>query len=82
MFVLTVDQIDSQHHADRVETTLRDIESRFGSRLVARPERTAGDEFQVATEHGAVALDLALTLVRAGDWSVGLGGGDAREPLG
>lgn len=82
MLVLTVDQIDSQHHADRVESTLRDIESRFGESLVAPPERTAGDEFQVATEVSAVALDLALTLVRADDWSVGLGVGDVRAPLG
>lgn len=82
MFVLTVDQIDSQNHADRVEPALRDITRELGSRLVAPPERTAGDEFQVATEEGAVALDLALTLVRAGDWRVGLGVGDARSPLG
>ncbi len=82
MYVLTVDQIDSQRNADRVESALRDIESRFGTRLLVPPERTAGDEFQVATEHGSVALDLALTLVRAGDWSVGLGVGDARTPSG
>lgn len=82
MFVLTVDQIDSQHRADRVEPALRDIESRYSRRLVTPPERTAGDEFQIATDEGTVALDLALHLVRAGDWSVGVGIGDAVQPLG
>jgi len=81
MFVLTVDQIDSQHHADRVAPTLLDLAHRF-TRLTAAPERTAGDEFQLATDDGPTALDLALTLVRAGDWSVGLGIGDVRLPLG
>jgi hypothetical protein len=82
VFVLTVDQIDSTHHADRVEPTVRDIESRFGEDLLAAPERTAGDEFQVATAVGAVGLELALRLVRADQWSVGLGVGDVRAPLG
>jgi hypothetical protein len=82
MYVLTVDQIDSQNQADQVETAIHDIETRFGTQLLARPERTAGDEFQVATEHGPIALDLALTLVRAGTWSVGLGVGDVRPPVG
>ncbi|GHF10866.1 DNA-binding protein [Pseudolysinimonas yzui] len=82
MYVLTVDQIDSQNQADQVDAAIRDIESRFGAELLARPERTAGDEFQVATERGSVALDLALTLVRAGAWSVGLGVGDVRPPVG
>lgn len=82
MYVLTVDQVDSQNRADRVEVTVRDIGHRFGALLLSRPERTAGDEFQVATERGHAALDLALELVRAGDWSVGLGVGDVRTPSG
>lgn len=82
MFVLTVDQIDSQHRADRVEQTLAEIGTRFFGRLTAPPERTAGDEFQLATDDGPTALEIALTLVRAGDWSVGLGVGDVRLPLG
>jgi hypothetical protein len=82
MFVLTVDQIDSQHDADRVAPLLPALAARFAGRLIAAPERTAGDEFQVATEQAPAALELALELVRAGDWSVGLGIGDARLPLG
>ena len=82
MFVLTVDQIDSRHRTDRVESTLRDLGARFAERLAAPPERTAGDEFQVATDDGPTALELALELVRAGDWSVGLGVGRARGSAG
>ncbi|MEO8528461.1 MAG: DNA-binding protein [Pseudolysinimonas sp.] len=82
MFVITSDQVDSQHHSDRVENAIREIEKGFGSALVGRPERTAGDEFQVATRAGEAALEIALLLVRAGDWSVGFGIGEVRSPLG
>lgn len=76
MYVLTIDQIDSRHRDDRVEPALRDLASRHGDRLVAGPERTAGDEFQLATADAATALAVVLELIRAGDWSVGLGLGD------
>lgn len=82
MFVLTVDQIDSRRRPDRVDEALHDVAVRFAGRLIAAPERTAGDEFQLATADAPAALDLALTLVRAGDWSVGLGVGTLREPHG
>ncbi len=82
MFVLTVDQIDSQHTADRVESAVHRLVARHGPLLAAAPERTAGDEFQLATEHGGVALEIALDLVRAGDWSVGLGAGQIDPPRG
>ena len=82
MFVLTVDQVDSRHHDDRVAAAITEIESRFARRLVGGPERTAGDEFQLATAHGGAALEIALLLLRGDDWSVGLGVGDAALPLG
>ncbi|MEO5534253.1 MAG: DNA-binding protein [Pseudolysinimonas sp.] len=82
MFVITSDQVDSQHHSDRVDNAIRQIEDGFGPALVGRPERTAGDEFQVATRAGDAALEIALLLVRAGDWSVGMGIGGVRHPLG
>ncbi len=81
MFVLTVDQIDSRHDTDRVAAIVPELAARFGDRLVSPPERTAGDEFQLATGDARVALEIALALVRAGDWSVGLGVGGARLPL-
>ncbi|WP_395640889.1 DNA-binding protein [Pseudolysinimonas sp.] len=82
MFVLTVDQIDSRHRSDQVGPILARLESAFGDRLATAPERTAGDEFQVATDDGPAALEIALLLVRTGDWSVGLGVGDVRTPRG
>lgn len=82
MFALTVDQIDSRHDGDRVPDTIRRLEERHGARLTARPERTAGDEFQLATDDPATALAVALDLVRDEHWSVGLGIGDVRAPRG
>ena len=82
MIVLTVDQVDSRHRADRVESAVRDLAERHGPRLVAAPERTAGDEFQLATRDASAALEIALDLVRQDEWSVGLGIGDVQTPLG
>lgn len=82
MFVLTVDQIDSRHRDDLVEPVLRDLSARHGTALAAAPERTAGDEFQLATRDAATALEIALELVRSGGWSVGLGLGTVDTPLG
>ena len=82
MVALTVDQIDSRHDDDRVPTTIRGLQDRHGARLTGAPERTAGDEFQLATEDARTALDIALSLVRAGHWSAGLGIGEVRPPRG
>lgn len=81
MFVLTVDQIDSRHRDDRVDAALRELTSRHAAALVAGPERTAGDEFQLASDDAATVLAIALELVRAEDWSVGIGIG-AGGPVG
>lgn len=82
MFVLTVDQVDSRHRADRVESVVRELAASHGPRLVGAPERTAGDEFQLATEDAGAALEIALDLVRQDEWSVGLGIGDVQSPIG
>jgi len=81
MFVLTIDQIDSRHHDDRVASAVHEVETRFSRWLVGAPERTAGDEFQVATRRGGVALDIALYFARTEEWSIGLGVGDVTLPL-
>lgn len=77
MYVLTADQIDSRHHADAVAEALARLEDRYGSALPLPPERTAGDELQLATTSADVALQIVLDLTRVGDWSVGLGIGRA-----
>jgi hypothetical protein len=81
MFVVTADQIDSQNSVDLVESALSEVARLGGDDLILPPDRTAGDEIQVATTRAATALDLVLRLVAAETWSVGLGIGDVRTPL-
>ena len=82
MFALTVDQIDSRHDGDRVPDTIRRLAERHGPHLTGPPERTAGDEFQLATDDADTALAVALDLVRDEHWSVGVGVGDVRPARG
>src|ERR1700712_445087 len=81
MFVITADQVDSRGRADIVAPTLVSFSDRFGSRLARPPDRNAGDELQLLAMDAATALDLVLSLTRAGTWSVGLGVGSVRLPL-
>src|SRR3712207_894415 len=79
MFVLTVDQRGSRREPDRVAEALD------GLAQLHRPlrafERTAGDEFQGLLDDPAQVVDVVLTLVRAGGWSIGVGTGEIEEPL-
>src|SRR3954470_4962743 len=81
MFVLTVDQVDSRHDADRVNDALDQLVATFGESLALPPDRSAGDELQALTDDAATALRIALELTRTGHWSVGLGVGAVRQPL-
>ncbi|MGO2658934.1 hypothetical protein [Mycetocola reblochoni] len=81
MFILTVDQRDSRHGADRVEPTMRAITRTHTGDLIRRPERTAGDEFQLAVADPTVTVAIALSLSAEGAWSIGIGIGDVDEPL-
>jgi hypothetical protein len=81
VFVLTVDQIASRSGPDRAGTVIESINDRFRDRLLLAAERTAGDEFQLATEDADLALTIALDLLRDRGWSVGIGQGDVRRPL-
>jgi hypothetical protein len=83
MFVLTADQRDSRSHPDLVEKALRDIRRLAPKDEVFGPERTVGDELQLATTDAATALTVALHLTRsqpATSWSVGIGIGPV-EPV-
>ncbi|MDZ8171356.1 DNA-binding protein [Microbacterium xanthum] len=81
MFVITSDQRNSRDGDDLVPPAL-DLLDRLGEdRWAARPERTAGDEIQMATADPALALATLLTLTRTGDWSVGVGAGPVERPL-
>lgn len=82
MFVLTADQVDSRSHADAVSDALARIESVAPGELLLPAERTAGDEIQALTDRADTAYRLVLELSRDGRWSIGLGIGPVRLPLG
>lgn len=78
MFVMTVDQRRSRRDIDRVEAVL---ELTRHAPLLRGFERTAGDEIQAVATDAHTVVDLTLTLVRLGTWSVGIGIGQVEEPL-
>ncbi|TSD95350.1 hypothetical protein FOS14_18505 [Skermania sp. ID1734] len=78
MFVLTVDQRSSRRNADLVPELLADL---AGKPMLRAFERTAGDEVQGVTDNPATAVDVALDLVRRGNWRVGIGVGPVETPL-
>jgi hypothetical protein len=82
MFVLTADQVDSRSHADAVAEALSRIADVASGELLLPAERTAGDEIQALTDRADTALRLLLELTRDGRWSVGIGVGPVRFPLG
>lgn len=78
MFVITADQIDSRRRDDAVAAALERLIDAHSPGLPLPPERTAGDELQLATPRAETALGIVLDLARAGDWSVGVGCGSAQ----
>nr|WP_294693626.1 hypothetical protein [uncultured Friedmanniella sp.] len=78
MFVLTVDQVRSRRGGDLVDATVSTL-SAVRTRLPFT--RTVGDEFQGALEDAPSVVDAILTLMRSGQWHVGLGIGTVAEPL-
>ncbi|WP_426324845.1 DNA-binding protein [Microbacterium sp. E-13] len=81
MFVITSDQRDSRRTDDLVPATLVALGAHTGRGLALAPERTAGDEVQVAVADPEAALTIVLELTRTGQWSVGLGIGTVESPL-
>ena len=76
---MTVDQRRSRRAGDRVEGLLRDL---GGRQDLLRPfERTAGDEVQAVLDRPDAVVDLTLLLVADRAWSVGIGIGEADQPL-
>lgn len=78
--VLTVDQRGSTTSAagDRVPATLAGL---AGVGMLRSFERTAGDEFQGVLVDPAALATAAELLLREGGWHVGIGIGEAEEPL-
>jgi len=81
MFVVTADQRDSRSSDDLVPAGLQAVTTLAGPRLALAPERTAGDEFQVAVTDAPATLGIVLHLTRLQTWSVGVGVGGIEEPL-
>jgi hypothetical protein len=81
MFVITADQRDSRAGVDLVPSAIDEVQRIAGARATSVPERTAGDELQVADRDADVVLAIILHLTRLGTWSVGLGIGPIETPL-
>lgn len=82
MYVITADQVNSRERPDAVEETIAALSSALGDQLTLPPDRSAGDEVQLLMGDGSAALDAILRLTRTRGWSVGLGIGGVRRPLG
>ena len=82
MIVITADQVNSRASADEAQPAIAYINERWRADLVLVAERTAGDEIQLVTDSSTTALAIALELTRFGRWSVGIGAGAVRHPLG
>jgi len=78
MFVLTVDQRPSRRGADRIGELVADLAHRP---LLRKFDRTVGDEGQAVTDDPTLVVDIALELVRRGQWRIGIGIGPVDEPL-
>ncbi len=78
-FVLTVDQKGSRRNPDRVGEVLGQLNATVPTLLGF--ERTAGDEFQGLLAEPDQVVGVVLRLVRAGDWSIGVGAGPVQTPL-
>ncbi|TFV85627.1 hypothetical protein E4P38_19630 [Blastococcus sp. CT_GayMR16] len=78
-YVLTVDQRASRSSPDRVPEVLRRLNSTVAT--VLGFERTAGDEFQGVLADPDDVVEVVAQLVRAGEWSIGVGAGPVQTPL-
>ena len=85
MFVITADQRGSRRVGDRVEQLLdalaRHVDRHATAGLIRPFERTVGDEIQGVVDDADLAVDLAMTVLRLGGWSIGIGAGGVDLPL-
>jgi hypothetical protein len=81
MFVITSDQRDSRSSADLVPAAVASVHAYGTHGIALAPERTAGDEVQVAVADAEALLAIVLDLTRSGEWSVGVGVGEVESPL-
>ena len=82
MLVLTADQHASKVRGDKVAALLdahAGWDRAHGDAVVLPLERTVGDEVQIVLSDASAAVDLALHLMRLGEWAVGIGAGSTDE---
>lgn len=78
MFVMTIDQKNSQNTGDGVPALL----TMLADHPVVLPfERSVGDEIQGVLSDPATVVDIALRVLKADGWYVGIGVGSVAEPL-
>jgi hypothetical protein len=82
MIVIAADYIDSRAAGEITATTMDALSTQLGRHLMPVPDRGSGEDIHVLIDSGQTAVDAILLLTRGGRWSVGLGIGDARQPLG
>jgi hypothetical protein len=81
VIVVTADQVASRTRPDLTAGERDRLQAAYGERLLLPVARNAGDELQLLSDDPGVIVDIVLELVRSGDWSVGVGVGEVREPL-
>jgi hypothetical protein len=78
VLVVTADQRGNRRTVDRIPEALAALAD---VPLLLAFERTVGDEFQGVLGDPAALPQVVETLLRAGDWHIGLGIGPVEEPL-
>lgn len=78
MFVLTIDQRNSQGSGDNVPQLLDGLADLLA---VLAFERSVGDEIQGVFSSAETVTDAVLRILRWGGWYVGIGVGPVEEPL-
>lgn len=78
MFVMTIDQRGSRIHGDKVPQLLDGL---AGIAAVLPFERSVGDEVQAVLDDANAVVEVALRVLREGNWYVGIGVGGVELPL-
>ncbi|HTU15328.1 MAG TPA: hypothetical protein VMF31_09025 [Solirubrobacterales bacterium] len=79
--VVLLDQRDSKTNPDLVSHWEASLNSSLGSKLALPFTRTIGDEMQAVIRDPAALGRIAREIVASGSWWMGIGIGDAEQPL-
>jgi len=79
--VVLLDQRDSKTNPDLVRKWENDLNRSLGSKLALPFTRTIGDEMQSVIRDSAALGRIAREIVASGSWWMGIGIGEAEQPL-